>query len=791
MLSSTADSPFRRAAWGVFAILLWAFAQQVRGQVSLRGVVSDEDGAAVRFMNVALFSTADTSSVVCGGVTDEEGCFALRAVRPGAYVVAISAVGYEPLRQELRLRMPSSGTTVEKSFVVRKADVEIGEVVATALRKSESAGKSTYTFSQAQVGLSRHAADLISGIDELRIDPRSERLTLASAKPGELKILINGVAATDEDLKAISPAKVIRCEYYALPPARYASVAAVVNVITKPLDDGWACGIDASSALSTGFVNASAYARAFRGGHQLGVDYVLNFRDYDDRRTSTSYAFTLADGDYTYDYSLRDAFGYANNQLRLKYQCVTSKGSVIQAVLKPDILRQWSDGDASASLSLPVATLDASGSTSANAKTFGPSLDLYYSRRVGEQGRLDANVVGTFYDNRQERRTFLAADSVSVVDDDMTQDTRKGSVIAELAYTWQFSPLTSLSFGYKGIVTHSASSVSNVLSSGRKFDYESDSHSHYAYVDFAGTFRRASMRAALGVTIMGASNDLANYGETFFTPSVSASLPLGGGHTLQASVMGQATAPTISQLSDNATVEAPYVLRTGTPSLKAFTTNVVTISYVFNGLYGGAALSAFAGDAADFITKSFARVDFSSGQAVAISFANGDCEKDWGGILQLSLKPLGNETLQFQANAIAVRTRQKVGKVASYRRWYIPVRFSADYKAERWGVSYQGSVADFNPSGPYLDSDEPQSHLMAHVQLGRVRVKAGCLWLLSEAKYKSRTVRNDILSYDSTTSVRDNRNMLTLGLSVDLSGGKVRDEVKLKFHNADNDRGDF
>lgn len=81
--------------------------------------------------------------------------------------------------------------------------------------------------------------------------------------------------------------------------------------------------------------------------------------------------------------------------------------------------------------------------------------------------------------------------------------------------------------------------------------------------------------------------------------------------------------------------------------------------------------------------------------------------------------------------------------------------------------------------------------MTAHVQFGPVRVKAGCLWLLSEAKYKTRTVRNDILSYDSTTSVRDNRNMLTLGLSVDLSGGKGRDEVKLKFHNADNDRGDF
>lgn len=777
--------------WRAVALLAMAAAQPVQGQVSLCGDVTDEDGGAAQFVNVALFSAADTSAVLCGGVTDCDGHFALRAVRPGNYVVAISAVGYETSRQEVRLRMPSAGTSVRKAMVIRRANVKIDEVTASASRKSEAAGKSTYTFSQSQIRKSRHAGDLISGIDELMVDPRTERLALSTAKPGELKILINGVAATDEDLKAVPSAKVVRCEYYSLPPARYASVAAVVNVVTKPLDDGWACGADAASALSTGFVNASAYARFFRGNHQFGLDYLLSLRDYDDRRTATSYAFGLSDGDYAYHCEARDAFGYADNQVRLKYLYSTSDGTAFQAIFKPDFRRQWADGDASALLSLPREYLSASGFTHGRNKTFGPSLDLYLSRRVRGTDRLDVNVVGTYFGNRQSRLSFLSADTVSVVDDDMMQDTKKRSVIAEAAYVWQFTPLMSLSVGYKGVVARSVATISSVLSDGREYDYGSDSRSHYAYVDFSGTFRSASLRASLGVTNMGASNDRANYNETFFTPNVSASFPLGGGHTLQASFQGQATAPTISQLSDNATVEAPFVFRTGSPSLRAFTCNVVTLSYIFNGLHHGVALSAFAGDATGFITKSFARADFNSSQAVVISSANGDSERDWGGVLQFSIKPLGNETLQFQANAIAVRTRQKVDDVASYVRWYIPVRFSAEYKAERWGVSYQGSVADFNPSGPYLDSDEPQSHLTAYAQLGRVRVKAGCLWLLSEAKYKSRTVRNDILSYESTTSVRDNRNMLTIGLSVDLSGGKGRDEFKLKFHNADSDRGDF
>ncbi|MGN0029086.1 MAG: carboxypeptidase-like regulatory domain-containing protein [Marinilabiliaceae bacterium] len=440
MRSSMAGKLIAGIVWRAAAILALTVAQQAKGQVSLCGDVTDEDGVAAQFVNVALFAAADTSAVLCGGVTDCDGHFALRAVRPGNYVVALSAVGYETSRQDVRLRMPSAGTSVRKAMVIRRAEVKIDEVTATASRKSEAAGKSTYTFSQSQIGRSRHAADLISGIEELRIDPQTDRLALTSAKPGELMILINGVAATDEDLKAVPPAKVVRCEYYSLPPARYASVAAVVNVVTKPLDDGWACGADATSALSTGFVNASAYARFFRGNHQFGLDYLLSLRDYDDRRSSTSYAFGLSDGSYSYDSEVRDAFGYADNQIRLKYLYSTSDGTAFQAIFKPDFRRQWADGDAFAILSLPREYLSASGFTYGRNKTFGPSLDLYYSRRVRGTDRLDVNVVGTYFGNRQTRMSLLSADTVRVVDDDMTQDTKKRSVIAEAAYVWQFTP---------------------------------------------------------------------------------------------------------------------------------------------------------------------------------------------------------------------------------------------------------------------------------------------------------------------------------------------------------------
>ncbi|MCQ7926313.1 hypothetical protein NP234_24320, partial [Salmonella enterica] len=548
-------------------------------------------------------------------------------------------------------------------------------------------------------------------------------------------------------------------------------------------DDGWAAGADATTAISTGFVNGSLYARFFRGGHQFGFDYNINYRDYRDRRSRTTYAFYLANGHYDYAYDQKDEFGYADNQVRLKYSHSTTKGALFQAIIRPDFLRRWTDGDNNARVTLPDTTFQASGASKSRLRTFGPSVNLYFSRKFRTDDRLDVNIVATRFANRQTELSDLAADSLSIVDDHMRQRTDKRSLIAEAAYTLQFNALTSLSFGYKATLARSSSTVSNVLSGGRDFDYASDSYAHYAYADFAASFRHASLRSALGLTTVGASNDRADYRETFFTPTVTASFPFGR-HTIQLSVLGQATTPTISQLSDNAALLAPRVLRTGTPSLRAYTASVATLSYICNSRHLDVALSALAGTGADFITKSFSRVSLGGGEALTISSVNGDRETDIGCVAQVVCKPLGNESLQLQANLIALNSRQRVRGVASYRRWYAPVKFSATYSAERWGVSYQGAIADFAPSGPYLDSDEPQSHLQAHVQIGRIRLKAGCLWLLSKAEYKSRTVSNPMLDYHSDSSIRDNRNMLTFGLSVDLSGGKGRNDAKLKFHNA-------
>lgn len=184
------------------------------GQVTLVGTVRDEAGAAAEFVSVALVRQSDTTAIVCGTITDTRGDYRLPAVRPGLYRVVLSAVGFERQSQAVRLRMPMAGTELRRDFTVRRAEVELGEVTAAAGRRSETAGRTVYTFSRSEVAKARNAADLVSGVADLMVDPQTERIVMRDAGGGSLKILLNGVAATDEDLKAVSPEKVVRCDYF-------------------------------------------------------------------------------------------------------------------------------------------------------------------------------------------------------------------------------------------------------------------------------------------------------------------------------------------------------------------------------------------------------------------------------------------------------------------------------------------------------------------------------------------------------------------------------------------------
>lgn len=129
---------------------------------------------------------------------------------------------------------------------------EIQEVLIKSQKKKQFTDHANYTFDKDALEKARHSKDLLTTF-ELQLDPISN--TVTSIKGAKILFLINGIEASDNQIKSIAPINVVRVEYsFDIPPARYAQRAeTVVNIITRNPEVGYSYGADSTSALTTGF----------------------------------------------------------------------------------------------------------------------------------------------------------------------------------------------------------------------------------------------------------------------------------------------------------------------------------------------------------------------------------------------------------------------------------------------------------------------------------------------------------------------------------------------------------
>jgi hypothetical protein len=159
---------------------------------------------------------------------------------------------------------------------------EIQEVLIKSQRKKQFSDHANYTFDKEALEKARHSKDLLTTLPELQLDPISN--TVTSIKGGKVLFLINGIEASDNQIKSIAPTNVVRVEYFDIPPTRFATRAdTVVNIVTRNPEVGYSYGADITSALTTGFVNGSAYGNYTKGKNNFGLEYQINLRNYDNR----------------------------------------------------------------------------------------------------------------------------------------------------------------------------------------------------------------------------------------------------------------------------------------------------------------------------------------------------------------------------------------------------------------------------------------------------------------------------------------------------------------------------
>jgi hypothetical protein len=757
-------------------------------QIVLKGKVSSEKSAA-QFVNVSLFDEKDTTKLVTGTMTDAEGNYVMSNVAPGNYRLAISGITYNSLKQTIMIGLPKSGNVVERNYTLTNNTISLKGVTVTGNRTTNYLNKSVFTFTDKQIKAARYANDLVADMPKVVIDPETN--TLKNLNGASMKILINGVSATDNDLKSITPDEVLRVEYYDMPPARYSDVKTLINVITRPLDTGWNGGLDIDHAFTTGFGDDNAYFTYVKGRNQFSFDYSLNLRDYRDKRGVKNYAFVLDNSDWKYHYDTKDSFGYTTNNINFKYTNSLKDSYTFQAIFSPNFDTLFSNGNSN----INVAHNDSDelyyGVTHNRVYSFGPSLDLYYSKNLRNNQELTLDVVGTLYHNRQRDNNdeTVASTGESVLSDHMTQNNNKQSLIGELAYGKTFTN-GSFNAGYKGTIAHSGATIYNFLTGAHSYDYSVHIDCHYFYAEYMSRIHNFMYRLGIGETIDHYKNDEAHYTNYLFNPKAEIAYTINNRNQIRLAVKSEPVEPTLSDLSDNVELITDNIVRKGNPSLKSGNDYEATLTYKITTPYIDAEASGVVDYTHHPINSYYCRENIDGKDYIVSTSENANSMLEYGGITDILFRPFKSDAFKVKLTASAIRYNLDSPIIGSYRHWYTPVDYYLSYRVGCWEVSYEGNIVSKMISGAYLRSDENESHLQLLWKKNNLSLFAKCFWIFSKSKYSGETIPNNILQYDYHTHINDNRSMLTLGLSCTFTKGKNH-TVNRSIKNKDYDRGTF
>ncbi|KFE97996.1 hypothetical protein IX39_16450 [Chryseobacterium formosense] len=654
---------------------------------------------------------------------------------------------------------------------------DIQEVLIKAQRKKQFVDKAVYSFDEEALKKARYANDLLQTLPELQFDPISS--TITSIKGGKFLLLINGVESTELQARGIRPENVVRVEYYDNPPTRWATRAdTVVNIITRNPEVGFAAGASVSSALTTGFVNGQAYANYTNGRNNLGLEYGINFRDYDNRVSNRVYDYTLQNSHYNTNENKTDHFGYTYQDIALRYTNSLMDNYVFQAKFSMNIFNYFSKGNGQ-SIFTKDNNSELHGTSQYSGENYNPpKLDLYFSKKLSKKDEISFNVVGSSYTSEsfQIDKEWVINTGNIVFDNDMNLQAKQNSIVGEVAYTHDFKA-GKLSAGYRIDNNNVDNNLKNLAGN---FDFSVNYLTQYLYSEFAGKSKKLMYRVGLGLTNIHNKTATTTDDDWTITPKIILGYELKKNQSLRLTSSYTPYSPGSATLSPNINQVVPNIVSTGNPFLtiqKAWNNN---LNYSYNNKFFDFNANAFYNYVDNAINSMY--VLYNNYTQYALTYENAQFSSRAGIQLTGSVKPFGNRLLVIKANIYPTMQRVKTNAGVLLKNNYFGNNFTISSEYKNLSVTYMFNIPVYTLSGAFLNTNENQNHIFANYKLKDWTLTTGMYWLGMPSRYKTKTLDESLVNYVGTTNIYNNRNMFIIGIGYDFAKGK-KNEVNRKLNN--------
>ena len=681
----------------------------------------------------------------------------------------ILAIGLAPFLGYSQERNPSDSILKTK---------EIQEVLLKSQKKKQFSDHANYTFDKEALEKARHSKDLLTTLPELQLDPISN--TVTSIKGGKILFLINGIEASDNQIKSIAPTNVVRVEYFDIPPTRFVTRAdTVVNIVTRNPEKGYSYGADITSAFITGFVNGSAYGNYTKGKNDFGLEYNINLRDYDNRIVDKIYEYDLNNLRYRSAEQQNDHFGYTDQNITARYTNAETGKYAFQAKLNLNISDSFSNGNGQRIFS--QGNLQNSHGTIHNRASnyLNPSLDLYYSKNIGKKDELSLNLVGSHYDTNSTQfdREWILNSNQDVFNNDMILKAKQNGIVAEVAHSHSFEK-GKLNSGYR----ISNNSISNDLQNlAGNSNYTVNYLQQYLYTEYSGKKDKFTYRLGLGLTNIHNKSAETTFDEWAFTPKIVLGYQLKNNQSIRFSSSYIPQSPSSDALSSNVVQVVPNIVRTGNPYLKSqhsFGNNLV---YSFNSKYFDLNANAFY-----WFRNRASNQYYVLNQNVdgyLLTYENAKNSQQYGIQLTGSVKPFGNNLLVVKMVVAPATEQLTTSRGYTFKNNYIGNYFNISTEYKSFSAQYQFNIPYYTINGAFLSTNENASHFFASYKLREWSFTAGMYWIGMPSEYKTKSQSESLVNYTQHTQIFNNKNMFVLGLSYDLSSGKKL-QIQKKLENS-------
>lgn len=622
----------------------------------------------------------------------------------------------------------------------------------------------------------------------LRVNTVTGDISLSGG--GTAMVLIDGRPVDKQNILAVRAKEVARVEYLQDPGADYGfdeSIGAVINIIMKKRNDGYAAAVVTNNAVTTANGENFAFGKYTNNNSEYQLSVNSAYTSLSKRRVDNNDTYFFNDQPHNIFYKgMNTHLQYTSNTVQAQFNNYQVGKQIIDVSLRG--VFYYSPHRAHAQYVTEDGMSPYYQLTEPYEKNWSPQLNVYYKRFFTKTSSLTANFVGS-YRHTDFHRTIQQSETDNF--DNLSYDYSYGtksnrqSYILEVKYQNKFNRKFNLNVGARGAFSHTAS---DYFGDATSFD-KMNSTNLYAYALASGYLGKIQYMAGMGLSGWLMSQNGEHLNRFMPRPQLQLTYKLKGWRfRLNGSMLH--SSPSLSEMAQTESRINKYEIRMGNQDLKDWWRYraALRISKTF-GILGIQNNFSYVNSHKPVMSSIF-RTQRGDETLFIHTFENQKRFTEISDNLNLELAVSNHLNISAGVNFNAYQSR---GLDYSHHLNDWNFNVNADWFSGNWNAGIFWRSRQRSLSGETVSSTGTSNTIYVNYIIGnswRFGVMALNLFCKNGPTYRDQ-INSRYMSQDETIVVPAQRNMIMITAAWNFSTGKQRKGVNIDMTNEDTETGVF